>query len=608
MCGILATSGAEWTRTQFKDALQCMAHRGPDDSGLFKDESVFLGHKRLSIVDLSSRGHQPMWDQEGRCAIIFNGEIYNFRELKNTVAHNHLQSRTDTEVLLYGLKEKQEHLLNQLNGEWAFVFYDRATKEFLVSRDRFGIKPLFYYWDGSMLIFASEIKSILKLIPKSALNYQAVFDFLNYGYQDESGETFIQDIHRVPPGTFAKVSVAQPRFEFIKFYDLPSDEYAIQNGEIPHEKFYTLFSDAVRIRQPDEVKYGISLSSGIDSSGILFAARHDHPETFTMDYALDGFSERTAAQSLARKLHVPNTPVPLPDNVNFISMVKDILFYLEEPSSHYSVFSQWMLFQKAKERGCKVLLSGQGADELLGGYTSFYPYKILDILSECMRGRSSPKAVMSELYALGRFFGTAHFLTALRLYFPALRSHRTVYEHLVQRPYQKYQRVLRFPRHSYSNENLRNVLANSFLGNSLLTLLRDEDKISMRFSIETRVPFLDHRLVDFSFRLPHRYKIYHGWTKYLLRKALAGKLSDEIVWKRRKLGYPTPIEHLLRANRESVMRVMLADGSLLIDFFGKSNLESHVDDCFQDPVSGMRRVWRLLQLELWQKQFVSTKT
>lgn len=526
MCGILVVFDKKQKidKGEIEKLRDLMIHRGPDDEGVFinKKNNLALAHRRLSILDLSSAGHQPMQLQNNW--IVFNGEIYNYIELAKEYKISLKENHSDTFVLINLLNKFGDKILNKLNGMWAFVYYDDKEEKLLISRDRFGKKPLYYYEDGNVFIASSEIKPILySKYYKKEINQNAVDEYLKTGLVDGLEETFFKNIKRFPASHFAIYDLKEKKFKYIKrYYSIEESVYEISNDEEENiNKFKELFFDAVKIRLRSDVEVGSCLSGGLDSSAIYCVASEilGKPiQSFSSRFKEKGYDEGYFIQQVVRKYPGKNHFV-FPEYNNFEEKLKKIIYYLEEPSKAMGVYPQWHVMELASKH-LKVLLDGQGGDEILAGYDPYFASFLADI--------KNPMIFLSEFFKIIDKKGIK------------------ISKSLLKGIFSKYIKGKR----EFKNSYLATHLLYDVNRNMLPALVKYEDKIGMAFSIETRMPFLDYRLVNFVFSLENKYKIQDGWNKWILRKAMNGILPKEVAFRKDKKGFPTPFNKILEQNTQ----------------------------------------------------------
>jgi asparagine synthase (glutamine-hydrolysing) len=568
MCGIFGaiTSGffGYEDRERFKSASDLIQYRGPNDAGAVtlklkaempaEDEElfdVFLGFRRLSILDLSPAGHQPMHDDKGHW-IIFNGEIFNYVELREELKArgHHFRSETDTEVLLHVYDEYGEDGFDKLNGMWAFAIVDLPRRRVILSRDRFSIKPLYLLEKEGALYFGSEIKQLLALMPDRQLDLTVMSVFLAQGLFDHSRETFFRGVRKVPPKTNVVVSLKPGG---LQLEEKPYWNYLPAGPTLDPEdarrEFRELMIDSVRIRLRSDVKVGVLLSGGLDSSTIAVVADQlagGQLEMYSVISAEAAYSEEKFIDSLtsARRLQTRKL-VFVPDHIS--ETLEKVLYHNDEPVGGFSVVAQYKLFEAIKRSSdVTVLLSGQGGDEILLGYRKFFFFYLRQLLAQ-----GKYPAAVGQLWASlrQRTIATQFCLGEARRYLPQLNG---------------FSEILRakcdwLPIWQAADMRARQVLDIDCY--SVPALAHYEDRNSMAHSLEVRHPFLDHRLVNFVVNLPTSLKIKDGWTKYILRQSFP-ELPPSIRWRRDKQAYVTAEERWLRNNF----------GPLIRDTFRRSTL------------------------------------
>lgn len=545
MCGIsgvVSKNGSAVSRKAIKAVNDLAAHRGPDGEGFFFGAQFALGHRRLAILDLSPDGRQPMAYGE-KYVITFNGEIFNYVEMREQLILDgyRFSSETDTEVILCAYDKWGMDCVERFNGMWAFCLYDREKGILFCSRDRFGIKPFYYADTPQRFVFGSEIKQVLCGKGGTAVaNMRAVRDFLIEGFSDHTRETFFDGVYALGAGHNLVYSLTSHRIEEYRYYTLAArDDLLALDEWTASERFLAELHRSVAYRMRSDVKVGTCLSGGLDSSAIAAlssAVGRATPSTrFQAVHAKGGagkLDESGYARGLAGQCDIDLFVIE-PSTDDFIDAIDEVVYCQEEPFATPSIFMQYFVFQKAKQIGCKVILDGQGGDEILLGYERYYsaylrslPWHaaIREFFSITGHSRLSPREVLGYL-----------------LYFPVsrIRIARLKRKFAYVRP----EYLLRFPNIATLNAACRNVRALQQMEIErfqLPHLLRYADRNSMRHSIEARLPFLDHQLVESAFGVDNRFKIRNGWTKHLLRVALAGLVPHDILWRKVKLGFEAP--------------------------------------------------------------------
>jgi asparagine synthase (glutamine-hydrolysing) len=594
-------------------------HRGPDDDGDGVLGACALASGRLSILDLSPLGHMPMLSEDGRLALIHNGEIYNYVELRaelRSLGHD-FRSDGDTEVILHAYAQWGAGCVERFVGMWAFALYDAANQTLVLSRDRLGIKPLYVHRTAERLVFASEIKAIVSFLRKQNLpfgaNTRSIATFVATGLVDGLEETFFEGITRFPAATTMRIRRDEVSTE--RYWDLPARASSLRaglNGVVaaPWQTLAETLDESVRVHLRSDVPLGVCLSGGLDSSAIVgLASRYVEPiKTFTI-YFSDGpdFDEREYARTIVRQFNAESYERCVePDH--FVDDLRRIVWALDEPSLASGVYPQWHVMALAREAGVKVVLDGQGGDEVFAGYTNYATQHLYGLLG------SKPLRFPLEALALGRNQGwpqartAARSAVAMRLRPPAGPSvadkadAQLLSSELQRQADLSHDEWLLWPR--VFDDWLNNVLYWELTRTRLPALLRYEDRLSMAFSIESRVPFLDHRLVELAFALPDAVKRHAGWSKYGLRRALDGRLPASVVWRRDKKGFPTPIGNWLRDGRGAAALDLLRDPQRRTRrMFPQSAVDGFLRDHVEGRADRSWQLWRALGTELWLDVF-----
>ncbi len=658
MCGItgIVRAGNLQDGRLIKAMTDVLRHRGPDDEGylLFdsksreceerggKDtpaelglrpieggssktfDSVF-GFRRLSILDLSPSGHQPMHYDGGNLWVVFNGEIYNYIELREELKSKGYAFRTstDTEVLLASYREWGEACLEKFNGMWAFVIYDRRRNVLFGSRDRFGVKPLYYTIGDSGFAFASEIKALLQLPSASRrINEKVLFNFLLLDFVEQGEETFFSGIRKVPHSHYFIYDIAGNYLRFERYYRLRYSEEAGVFSERKSEEYEKtireLLFEAVRLRLRSDVLVGSCLSGGIDSSAIvtiinsipgdsfLTKAEGRH-KVFTASYPGENVDESHFAMKVVERTATEWHRV-LPRYDELWNDLQDLIYSQEEPFSSTSIYAQYRVMKMIGEAGVKVVLDGQGGDELFAGYPGYYGVFFSSLLMEFR-----PGTLLSELFSFGNAPLTARLalaesLKSLFLRFASnrlisptvLRLKPSITEFLNRDFLEEYRdEIAKCYRERWQSKNLNQYLVHVMEDFGLQELLKYEDRNSMRFSIEARTPFADDvNLIDYVFRIPWVYKIHDGWSKYLLRNAVSDLLPHEISRRKSKIGFATPEARWLSELSERFG-----------EFLGHS--DEYIDTgALRRAIAGdgrpevfMGDIWRFLNVMIWKSMF-----
>jgi asparagine synthase (glutamine-hydrolysing) len=547
MCGIFGAISfkekfniSNWH--QFKELSDLVSYRGPDGSGYYcadnnsgfehlKDKfNLFFGHRRLSIIDLSLQGAQPM--SKGNLVITFNGEIYNYLELKDELKSMGclFETNTDTEVILKLYEKLGEKGFSKMNGMWAFAIYDILNHKVVLSRDRFSEKPLFYFQDADHFYFSSEIKQLLPLVKNKSPNKTVLTNYLKQGVIDTNSETFFDSIYRIEAKTNLTIDLHSGKTEKYQYWDYDTKSYS---GN-PEEEFRHLLEDSIKLRMRSDVPVGCMLSGGLDSSSISVIAQHLYPdiETFSVVSNDKKMSEESFIDIVVKSKNMKNYKMIF-DADHVIQNFDTVMRHQDEPFFNLSVLAGYSILKRIKEdTNIIVLLNGQGGDELLMGYLKyFYFYE-------------------KHLMKRGQYFKAADLLLSAIF-------NRTIINQFNLGKAKRYLPGYLYKKSSYINdgdvglvdtwsfEDMRQRQILDIDKFSIPALCRYEDRNSTANSLEMRVPFLDYRLVSFCLNLSNDYKIKNGWTKYILRKVM-NDLPKAISYRRDKKGFSVPEENFLR--------------------------------------------------------------
>jgi asparagine synthase (glutamine-hydrolysing) len=621
MCGIAGIwnrTGEPVDRAVLERMGALLVHRGPDGDGVWVEGDVGLANRRLAIIDPTEAGAQPMGLPDRGLWLTYNGEIHNYVELRRELEAAGARFRTgsDTEVVLHAYARWGVDCFERFNGMWALALWDERDQELVLSRDRFAIKPLCYVADGGRVHFASEAKALLAAVPDARAPDRTEIAAFLVGRRTDRGErTFFERVKNVPPATsIVFTREGERRVRYWRFQ--PGDETPRDDAE---EQFRELLLDAVRLRRRSDVPVGACLSGGLDSSAIVrllddadgettpcFCLRYDdHPGFDESRYAA------LAAEDRPVKIHWVR-----PDPRDMVATIRRIVWHHDAPMPVRGRFPQWFVMEEAG-RHVKVVLGGQGGDELLAGYDRFVTPYIVDRLGLRRSASARPQAPLArELIALAEIEGAPRFRTLARTPARALwRRYGAANRAAGRVRSREFAAAFPEPRDEPKSfpyrSRLNNELWAEFTQEGLPELLHAEDALGMAFSVESRLPFVDHRLVEFCFSLPFSDKISHGWTKSLLRRALTAELPPEIRTRRRKLGFPAPVGTWLSRpdNWEGVRELLLDPRCLERGIFDRRRLERALADFPEARRSGFRtdRVWRWLTLELWFRDFVDSR-
>lgn len=524
MCGIVGVFQPNEGQVEIetlKNMTDSIIHRGPDGEGQWTniDKKVGFGHRRLSIIDLSEAGHQPMTILD-RYTITFNGEIYNYLEIKEVLLNEGYQfvSNSDTEVLLALYDFKREKCLDDLDGMFAFAIWDEIEQELFCARDRFGEKPFHYFWDGNQFVFASEIKALFAGGIEQKINKKILQDFLDSYLVERGEETFFENIFKLKQSHYLKIR--NNKFEIVKFYDIDLNKKSLKKNDEDYSKeFNRLLNESIERRLRSDVEIGSSLSGGLDSSSIVCLVneklnKKTKQKTFSARFHSDK-DEGKWIKVVQERVDSEHHEI-YPNIKDIKDEIEEIIFHHEYPIGSASVCAMWYVMKMVKDNKIRVLLDGQGADEYLSGYPIMKNFLLMEHLfhfrfQKFRKARKGYKKIYGKQYPLGKMLW-AH---------PILK-------------------VFNHPKSAFKNAiNFKQRLKYETF-HRLQELLAYVDRNAMAFSIEVRLPFLYHELVEYGLSLPNEQLYNNGITKFVLRNAIKGYVPDEIVNRIDKIGYEPP--------------------------------------------------------------------
>ncbi len=627
ICGIISFDKKPIDKRLVEKMSLTLKHRGPDDDGLYLDENIGLGFRRLAIQDLSPSGHQPMPNNDGSLWIIFNGEVYNFIELREELKEKgyKFRSGSDTEVILSAYQEWGEECVKKFNGMWAFVIWDKRHQKLFASRDRMGIKPFYYYASKDYFYFASEIKALLinpeiKRVP----NEPIIFDYLLNASLDHTDETFFTGVKQLPGGHNLVIQLPEPGIHIKEYWDLdPEKRLTGLSDEDYADGFRELLFDSVRLRLRSDVPIGTCLSGGLDSSSIVCVINDllkkekveqvgVRQKTFTAAYKDKMYDESGFAREVVKKTGAKDF-YTYPSGEKLFEEIDKIVYHQDEPFGSTSIYAQWNVFRLAREQGITVMLDGQGSDEMLAGYSASFSayyahlFKSLNFIK-----------FFNELSSFFRNYNGKNFLGMSGL------TPKLFLSHVLPRSFVQYikgytkvegKSVLEegfFSRFngrqievSFDPKNsFRNFAYSALRKTSLPALLHYEDRDSMAFSIEARVPFLDYRLVEYVFSLPDDQKINDARTKAVLRNAMHGIIPSRIENRLDKVGFTTPEDLWFRTTLKDLTGEILNSKSFKERGFIDPEKALAQFQTLSSSVNRSSTIWRWVNLELWMRKFI----
>lgn len=591
-----------------------LAHRGPDGDGAYIQYPVCLGHRRLSIIDLSKEADQPMFNQDKSLAIVFNGEIYNYTELiPDLKSKGHIfKTKSDTEVILHSYEEYGTDCVSRFNGMWAFVIYDIRKKLLFASRDRFGVKPFYYYSDEKQFIFSSEIKAILKVKEIKEANHGKVYDYLAYGYKTNNGDTFFKNINELKPAH--NIFIRNDKTEIIKYWDFKDQK---TDGSDIKRRLNDLLYDSVKLRFRSDVPVSILLSGGLDS-GIIAKITDElidnnqlkENEVTAFSAVFPGFmfdESKTVKEFINTCRHIKSTEIS-PSNDDFITSVNDFVYAMGEPVFSTSSFAHYNLMKEIKKQGVKVVLNGQGSDEAWCGYGRYFiGYFLLDILfSRPQEFFSQMESISDKMKYSFKFIMLQTIKASLtRRYSSYLRSKykENIIDCLSFDFFRKNYKYISNPGYrKFSSNNLSGYMKFNLQYQGFNQILHYEDHSSMQSSIEMRSPFIDYRLMELAFSIPDKIKFDNGITKKILRELFSGKLPDSVINNHLKIGFMTPFDNWM----DEDITISFMNDLLISDSFGSKRIfdPGKIREKFRNKSTNKDfPFWRVINLELWSRVY-----
>ena len=629
MCGITGIFAfnlvGKFNKVNVAAATMCLELRGPDNQNIYNDDWVALGHRRLSIIDTSAVAHQPMWDESGRYCIAYNGEVFNYRELRQTLEARGVKffSQSDTEVVLKLFILEKEKCLNKLNGFFALCVYDKQEQTFFVARDRYGVKPLLYLFDEDKFLFASEMKSIMQYGIDKTIDFTALYSYLQLNYIP-APDTIFRNVKKLLPGHY--LTIANKKLTIGKYYDIPVAEDRSFTYDLAKEKLKELLDASVQRRLISDVPLGAFLSGGIDSSVITALAVKHKPDlhTFSIGFKDEKFFDETHyAKLVAEHFKTEHTVFSL-TNDDLYEHVHNILNYLDEPFADSSAINVYILSKQTRKHAT-VALSGDGADEILAGYNkhaafyrSFHPgikENVVQALSPLWN--LIPQSRNNTLSNKARQF--ARFAEGMKLppkdrywRWAAFADEGTAKNLLtadsVSRISEQYytEGKAELLKHITGSGSINEVLlsnAKLLLPNDMLTKV---DLMSMANALEVRTPFLDFEVVNFIFSLPETFKINPTIRKRILQDAFKDILPAQL-YKRPKKGFEVPLLKWFRKEMKSMIVDDLLSKKLIDEqgIFNYAEIQKLKDQLFSsNPGDVHARIWGLIVFQFWWKKYM----
>ena len=599
MCGIsiLLNPGAKIDKDLLKKMNDKVIYRGPDGEGFYINDEVGIGfgHRRLSIIDLSENGKQPMKYRE-KYVITYNGEIYNYIELREDLisAGYQFATNSDTEVILASYDHWGNACVQKFNGMWAFCIFDMVNNVAFMCRDRFGVKPFYYTQCNNLFLAGSEIKQLLECEEVSReANVEVLLNYLVMGLDEQDNQTFFNNIFSLPASHYLVYDFKIRKYQLTKYYELKINQNIRKLKETESICAYReLLNDSIRLRLRSDVKVGTCLSGGMDSSYIATVASEFYREQTNLKFigiTASSLDEKNNEISWAKAV-ADNSDLDWhivePSKHDFLSKIDEIITCQDEPFTTPSIFMQYFVMKKSAELGCTVLLDGQGGDETLLGYERYY-FAWLNRLPLTKKFKAlleiSNNSKLSLFTTIKMFF-----------YFNSFKIRRYVLESRNKNIKVRFIKMANWDHLKKITDSFADIDKCQILEitkTCIPHLLKYEDRNSMKKSIETRLPFMDYRLVEFGVSIKPEYKIKYGWTKYILRKGADGIIPAEVVWRKNKVGFESPD------------KIWLADSKPMLEAINESQILKLLTNYIPDFKSDYVKLWKYYNIAKWEKIF-----
>ncbi|TQV88898.1 asparagine synthase (glutamine-hydrolyzing) [Aliikangiella coralliicola] len=619
MCGIAGIHNyktrAPVNQSDITAMCSVITYRGPDGYGEYVNEHTGLGHRRLTIIDTNERSNQPMHSEDSKVSICYNGEVYNYVELKASLLEADVSFRTksDTEVLLNAYIHQGIESVEKFNGMFAFAISDTTNDLFYLARDRMGIKPLYYTETKDGLAFASEIKSLLQLDDvKAQVNETLIDSYMTVGYCP-TNETMFKGIHKVPPGHYIKVE--KGTLSLHQYWDMTFDKSEDKGEDYYVKETQKLFEDSVRLQLRSDVPLGVFLSGGIDSSAVVAMMRKldvKDIKTFSVawDYGKD-FDETEYARKVAKQFDTDHTEYFMSAE-DFRDFLPGYIRHMDEPVTEAAAISLYYLAKKTKEK-VTVVLSGEGSDEVFGGYPIYKYMQVVEnykkVPGVLRKGLINPVlrslgvkwkkyADLSEKSIENSYSGVSFYEESLKQSLYTDQFAKTCEKH------SNFSNLLPYYQNT-QDQDLQSKMQYLDLKTWLVDdLLIKADRMSMAASLELRVPFLDHRFLEFAATMPSKYRLKNMENKYIIKKAMEPYLDKEILY-RKKLGFPTPLAVMFQGELYDYVAGIIDSEKAHARGYFKPEIIKQLLTEHKDKTRDHHRVlWQLLVLELWHREFI----
>jgi asparagine synthase (glutamine-hydrolysing) len=627
MCGIngfislehpKASNAATGATAKLKQMNDLLCHRGPDAEGAYVKGPVGFGFRRLSIIDLTTNANQPMVSDAEDVVLIFNGEIYNYIEIKEQLLQKgHVfKTGSDTEVILRSYLEWGDSCVDKFNGMWAFAIYDFRKNRLFCSRDRLGVKPFYYCIKDGLLFFSSELKAIHLACDLHKANVNKVYEYLAYGYRTNDGETFFEGCNELLPGT--NLIYADQKISLNKYWKLTTTPSTTMTKPEAYARFMELFESAVKLRYRSDVPVALLLSGGLDSTAIakvtddlIERGELGANEVHAFIASFPNFKDDETA--LAREFvktckHIKLHEIVI-DTKEIVDDFENIIYGFDHPLSAFTSMAHNNIMRECQKRGIKVVLNGQGSDEAFAGYDRYISgaHLLDELLTKKGRFLSEFKSLNRHNRYSAPFLLSQMMKSSLRQPFASYlraryqeKSISCLNKDFVRRNYRNYKSGYNF---SLRGGNFDGYLLNQINHQGLNTILHYEDVSSMMQSIEIRSPFMDYRLMEFAFSIPNEYKFREGVTKIIQRETIGTRLPDSITKNRQKIGFRTPFIDYI--TKDSPFKSYITDLLHSEAFTSKKIWDAaKIRKMFEDPARNPEfPYWRIINLEVWSKVY-----
>ena len=600
MCGI---TGFNWNDKKLINKItKELSHRGPEYQGSYNNQNVSLGHRRLSIIDLSDAGKQPMSTPDKKLQIVFNGEIFNYEELKkDLIKKGHsFKSNSDTEVLINGYYEYGKNILNKINGQFAFAIYDKIQNKLFLARDQLGINPLYYYWDKKKFIFASEIKAIIPAVDKLRFDQEQLTNYFVYGYTNSSNSIF-KNIYKLNPGSYMEFNLDKNKFKINRYFEF---KYNYKNTDLNSEEFLNLFEKSVKSRLISDVPIGAFLSGGVDSSAVVAIASKykKNLNTFSVSFDIDKFDESKYSKEISKKFQTKHRILKF-NSKKLRNTIKKLVHHYDEPFGDPSAVPTFILSNFAKKH-VTVSLSGDGADELFGGYTTYKNYRLLSI--QKLYPRFINKIIHPILFKIIPNSKLYHFFEIGS--YPHKLKYARLMSGITKNQCDRYFNIdNKKSLSNYSKSNELNYLdfaqetdINQYLTNNCLAKV---DRASLGNALEVRPPFLDKSIIEFASKLKPSLRVKNNITKFFLKKSLRTILPKHILY-RKKQGFAIPLKEYFNSELKDLVKKYTIDYKSH-NYINIKNLKSDFNSLINN---NPKLIWRIMMFNLWYDNWIKKKS